>query len=119
MILPALALGQYAIARFPVQQAGSDRLLPAPSAAVLWARVSDEVDTRIRASKKSPQIDPQDWNSGTNHWVIHTLGEQTAIGSLLTKLRAEQVEDASPAAPMIRPEGQVKIIDFPAPESPA
>ena len=112
LLLPALSLGQYAIARSPMKQAGSDRLLTGPRAAVLWARVSDAVDARLRASTSAPQIKPEEWSSGFNHWIIHTPGDQSAIGPLLTELRAKQFGGAKMSAVMIGPQGRAKTIDF-------
>ncbi len=112
MLLPALALGQYAIARGLARQEGTDRTLPAPRAAVLWARVSPQVDRRLRAAQSAPQIKPADWNSGPHHWVIHSPGDQKAIGPLLTDLRRERFAGAAFSAVMLGPGGDVRIIDF-------
>ncbi len=89
MILPPVTMGHFAIAKAPTKLVGRDHSIPAPRAAILWARVSDEVDARLRAAREIPKLEAWEWNSGPNHWIVHTPGDQGAISPLLSQLQKE------------------------------
>jgi hemolysin-activating ACP:hemolysin acyltransferase len=74
-LLPALALNQFMAgeARLPDGQA-------VPSALVLWARVSEEIDARLSAAPRYPiRLHPNGWHSGDVYWIVDTIGEQKAV----------------------------------------
>ena len=75
MILPPVTMGHFAIAKAPTKLVGRDHSIPAPRAAILWARVSDKVDARLRAAREIPKLEAWEWNSGPIHWIVHTPGE--------------------------------------------
>jgi len=83
-VLPAIVTGQFLIAEKQSEQNG----FSSPVAAILWAHVSDEVDAKLSASPANlHQLAVTDWKSGTNTWIITSLGEQTILRGMLSKLR--------------------------------
>ena len=58
-----------------------------PVAVVLWANVSPEVDARLAVNESlSIKLDPAEWRSGKQIWVIATAGDPKVIGGILKKL---------------------------------
>jgi hemolysin-activating ACP:hemolysin acyltransferase len=81
-LLPALALNQYMAgeARLPDGQA-------VPTALVLWARVSAEIDARLSAAPRYPiRLHPNEWQSGDVIWIVDAVGEQKAVQQCIEAL---------------------------------
>ncbi len=80
LVVPALATGQFAIAEGQNKESG----LATPRAAILWASVSKEVDTRIAAQAGGPiRLKPSEWASGTHTWLVEAIGEPRAVKVLV------------------------------------
>ena len=90
-IMPALALGQYAIARRN-KPLLDGRTLPAPVGAVLYARVDNKTHKDLLGATKAPLLALDGWNSGENIWIIDTPGEPEAVGKLLNQLYDERFD---------------------------
>jgi hemolysin-activating ACP:hemolysin acyltransferase len=112
MIIPALGLGQYAMARVPDEIPGLEIRIPAPKAALLWASVTAEVDQRLRTAVTIPILKPHEWTGGPHHWLIHTPGDMKLHGDLIYRLRTERLAGQRLSALLIGPDGGVKIHDF-------
>jgi hemolysin-activating ACP:hemolysin acyltransferase len=81
-LIPALVLNQFmaAEARLPNGQA-------MPTAIVLWARVSAEIDARLSAAPRYPiRLHPNEWQSGDVIWIIDALGEPKAVQQCIEAL---------------------------------
>jgi hemolysin-activating ACP:hemolysin acyltransferase len=81
-LLPALALNQYMAgeARLPDGQA-------VPTALVLWARVSAEIDARLSAGPRYPiRLHSNEWQSGDVIWIVDAVGEQKAVQQCIEAL---------------------------------
>lgn len=84
-LIAPIMLGQYVLAgRSADEGAGSP-----PVAALLWARVSDAVDTRLAAAK-SARIDlaSDEWKSGDIVWLTEAVGDLRLVPKMVARLRA-------------------------------
>ncbi len=87
MVVPALQHGQVLIIDAQSKTIG----VPAPVAAVLWARVSPEIDAQLAASPdKRIRLQPQDWSSGHIHWIIEAIGDPRVISTVVDRLRNKE-----------------------------
>lgn len=86
MLVPPIATGQFLISEIKDPAEG----IPIPVAAVLWARVSAEVDKRLSATKARPKLSPTEWSSGTIPWLVDALGDPKETAVLIKHL-AEKV----------------------------
>lgn len=78
-----VALGQVAIAEAQSKETGAVM----PIAAVLWARVSPEVDRRLSDTEnETTSLNVNEWRSGNIPWIIEAIGERKALGKLLHQL---------------------------------
>ena len=109
MILPALTLGQFAIARRPVQVGAAGPSLQMPRAGILWASVTDPVHERLRTATRAPLLRADEWAGGAHHWIVHAPGDQTAVGPLIDALRRDRLGNAPLNALMVGPKGRVKV----------
>lgn len=92
-ILPAIGLGQFSIAY--AKHNGSPDALPA--AAVLWANVSDAIDQALSNSGDQPHaLGPADWTSGSNTWIVETIGNPAAVQNVLTRLVQTKLTGKAP-----------------------
>lgn len=89
MILPAVISGQAYIAELQHKEHGAR----APVAAVLWARVSTDVDARLTANiSHKLRLRADEWQSGEIHWIIDIAGEAHAIAGALAELAQTQLK---------------------------
>lgn len=85
MVLPALASGQFAIAEGRHKETG----LSAPRAMILWASVSNEVDSRLAANLGGHlRLKPSEWASGQNTWLIEAVGDARTLKTLIERTLA-------------------------------
>ena len=84
LVVPPIVAGQAMIAEAQNKKTG----LVAPAAAILWAKVSDEVDQRLsEAQGQSLNLSQQDWKSGDNPWLIITAGDPRLVKPLVEQLQ--------------------------------
>jgi len=110
--IPVIGYGQYAIARKQMQLAETNAVLPAPAAAILWARVSDDVHAKLLGATQMPTLTAGEWNSGDHFWIIDTPGDQKLMGGLLEALQRHAFAGQSFHAFMIKPDGALSIREF-------
>jgi hemolysin-activating ACP:hemolysin acyltransferase len=84
LVVPPLTSGQFLVAEAQSKAQG----FVTPVAAVLWAKVSKEVDHRLSQNlDKPPELAPKDWNSGEIGWLIVLAGTVQALAPLLKQLQ--------------------------------
>lgn len=90
MVVPAIVAEQFMIAEARSKESG----FLTPIAAVLWARVSEEVDQRLSENTGEPvKLDPNDWHSGDIPWLILAAGDQRVIKTLLQRVQKTVLKD--------------------------
>jgi cytolysin-activating lysine-acyltransferase len=83
LVGPAVGLGQFALVS--AQQAENGPL--AVAAAIWWAFVSPEVDQRLTESRDPHlKLQPQDWRSGDQPWIIEAIGEAKVVNDMVGRL---------------------------------
>ena len=86
MVVPAIATGQYLIARAQSKDNG----MKLPVAAVLWATVSETVDHRLSTELDRPiRLEPEEWKSGGIPWLICVTGDRRVVDDMLRKLQSD------------------------------
>jgi len=60
-----------------------------PYAFFTWAKVSDEVDKRLRGGE--PRIAPHEWQSGEHLWMIDMVAPFGGLDEMFDELRKEQL----------------------------
>lgn len=105
-LTPAIALGQYAMVGAQQQKDG-----PMGIAAVAWwAFVSPEVDKRLsESSSEFLHLEPKDWRSGPQPWVIDTAGDPKIIGELLKKLAEGSFKNQPAKIRAALPDGRIAV----------
>ena len=84
MVVPAIVTEQFMIAEARSKESG----FLTPIAAVLWARVSEEIDRRFSDNTRAAmKLDPKDWQSGDIPWLIVAAGDQRLIKTLLRRIQ--------------------------------
>ena len=87
MVLPALSLGQLAIAETKPDQSGMRQ----PLATLFWAAVSPEIDQRMSSQLEAPiRLRPDEWRSGDILWITDMIGD-LSTGHALVKSVLESV----------------------------
>ncbi len=88
-----VALGQVAIAEAQSKANGATM----PVAAVLWAKVSPEVDRRLSDTQnETTALAVNEWRSGDIPWIIEAIGERKALGTLLHQLMGTAFKSTPP-----------------------
>lgn len=87
LVVPAIATGQYSLAQARSKATGEIRTV----GVLLWASVSDAVDARLSGSTDHvTRLDPEDWRSGDNVWVVEGIGERSVIAQQIRQLRQRE-----------------------------
>jgi cytolysin-activating lysine-acyltransferase len=60
-----------------------------PFAFFTWAKVSDEIDQRLRSGV--PRIAPHEWQSGTHLWLIDAVSPFVQVDQMIDELRKEHL----------------------------
>jgi hemolysin-activating ACP:hemolysin acyltransferase len=90
LVLPPMQAGQFIIAHAASENGGRS-----PVGALLWARVSPEVDKRLSENLDKPIVlDAKEWNSGAIAWVVAAVGERDVINTMLGQLQSETLKGA-------------------------
>jgi hemolysin-activating ACP:hemolysin acyltransferase len=87
LLAPALVSGQFTVATAQSKANGAI----APAGAVLWARVSEEVDKRLAAAPLAPlRLAPKEWTSGDIGWVVACVGDGRVLKEMVARLQAKE-----------------------------
>ncbi len=98
MVLPPVLAGQFYLAEATVASTGAR----APVAAVTWARVSEEVDAKLReGAGQSIRLRPDEWTSGDTFWLIDIIGDPRGLANALRWLLDEPFKNR-PAYVVVR-----------------
>jgi hemolysin-activating ACP:hemolysin acyltransferase len=82
LLLPPVALGQYALADSKLS-GGEVKL----TAFALWAQVSNEVDFRLSVAPRHPiRLLPNEWRSGDIFYVIEAVGVASSVQQIIKTL---------------------------------
>jgi hemolysin-activating ACP:hemolysin acyltransferase len=83
LVLPAIASNQVAVLDAP----NNANIMSGPAAAILFARVSPEVDQRLSNSPAfRVRLKPEEWTSGNIPWLVEAVGEPAAVNALVKML---------------------------------
>jgi hemolysin-activating ACP:hemolysin acyltransferase len=92
MVLPPVAAGQF----YVVEASHKERGFRAPIAAVTWAFVSEEVDTRLREQAgQHVRLRPDEWKSGNIGWLIDAVGSGEGLNAALQWLAGGPFKERS------------------------
>jgi cytolysin-activating lysine-acyltransferase len=106
LVAPAVALGQFALVNAQHVENGP----MAVAAATWWAFVSPEVDQRLSESRDPHlKLQPQEWRSGDQPWVIEAIGEAKVVNDLVGKLAENYFKGKHPKIRAILPDGRVAV----------
>lgn len=87
LALPAIRCNQVAVAEAR-DKAGN----LVPVAAVVWAKVSAEVDRRLTADANfPPQLKSDEWSSGDIPWVVMAVGSEKACQASIAQISKNQL----------------------------
>ena len=109
MVLPPVLAGQFYVAEATVSESG----FRAPVAAVTWARVSVEVDARLRENAgKQIRLRPDEWSSGEIYWCIDLVGDIRGLNIALGWLLAGPFKDVACFTAMREADGSATIAEL-------
>lgn len=92
LLVPPLLLNQFSLAEARSKENG----FSAPLGFALWARLSDELDARMKADPGATlRLKPEDWNSGPHLWLIEAVGPANIVKALITRLAQNQFKGQS------------------------
>jgi cytolysin-activating lysine-acyltransferase len=87
LVVPALLSGQVSVATAQSRTNGATMTV----GAVLWARVSAEVDRRLAAHPgETMRLAPKEWTSGEIVWVVASAGDGRVLGEMLKRLAKQE-----------------------------
>lgn len=93
LVMPALMTNQVTTVRGKLKD---QRGLTVPLGLALWAHVSEDVDKKLEAQKKSNipfRLAPQDWKSGDILWLLDVIGPKEVAPALVKKLEETVLKD--------------------------
>ena len=95
LVLPPLLVGQFALAhtlmqpsaKAPKNDSPQEGGVLVPVAVALWARVSANMHKALLENlEKQPRLQPADWTSGNNLWLMAVAGDRRAVPKFLEQL---------------------------------
>ena len=91
LLLPAISANQFMTLRGKVKDKdGKETGLTIPVGLALWAKVSEEVDAKLKAQKDAGapfRLAPQDWKSGDIAWLMLSVGPEAIVEKLSEKFK--------------------------------
>jgi hemolysin-activating ACP:hemolysin acyltransferase len=106
LVMPGIALGQFAVAEAQSRDTG----VVVPAGAVLWAFVSEAVDARLCANLDQPiRLEPGDWRSGGIPWVVLAVGDGRVVGALLQQTSKTVFRGTAPKMRVRQSDGTVMV----------
>jgi len=83
LVVPPLLSGQVSVATAQSKNNG----VTAPVGAILWARVSADVDKRLASQAgKAIRLAPEEWKCGDIVWVVASVGDGRVLREMLKQL---------------------------------
>lgn len=107
LVAPALLLDQYLAAKKKTEEGDASMLV----GVAMWAKVSDEIDAKIRANPAAPiRLQMAEWNSGPHHWLVDMIAITPARGALLRDMQKRVGEDVAINIRSKTPDGQPAVV---------
>ncbi len=72
-VMPAILLEQFRIYYAPVPGKAGEQGATQPAGCAIWARVSDEVEARLKEAGANARLKLQDWRSGNKPYLIEII----------------------------------------------
>ena len=120
LVLPPLIVGQFGLAHAPQTRgngsngagtAGDPVLVPV--AVALWARVSTNVDKALSENlDKQVRLQPADWASGNNVWLMVLGGDPRAVPKFIEQLVEKDFKGRQVKMRLRGSDGKVMIKTF-------
>lgn len=108
-VVPAVLSGQLLV----VEATSKDSGAHAPIAYVIWARVSDEVDQRLRAAPSAQlALTAEEWTSGDHIWIVDMAGDHDVLLQALEKLLTTRFKAEPVTALLPDATGQLRPADL-------
>lgn len=105
-VAPPLSLGQIALMASKPQDGAPSAL----AAAAWWAYVSPEVDDRLTASRELHlTLQPDEWRSGDQPWIIDAIGEPRLVSELVKTLAERHFVGRSAKLRAVMPDGRLAV----------
>jgi cytolysin-activating lysine-acyltransferase len=105
-LAPAIALGQFAL--LGAQQTENGPM--AVAGAAWWAFVSPDVDQRLTESRDAHlRLEPAEWKSGDQPWVIEAIGDPKLVNELVKRLAERNFKGKTAKLRAFLPDGRVAV----------
>jgi hemolysin-activating ACP:hemolysin acyltransferase len=105
LVVPAVALGHYALAEAQSKETGA----VSPVGAVLWAFVSEDVDKRLSDLAAPLRLKPNEWRSGNIPWIVLATGDMRVLAGLIQQLTKTTFKDQAPKMRARGSDGKVTV----------
>ena len=123
LVLPPLMHGQFVLAHTRMSQPDTKNKEEAkksatlvPVAVALWARVSANVDKALSENLGAPiKLQPADWTSGDNFWLLALAGDQRALPKFLAQLGKTEFKGRQVKMRKRGPDGKVVVVNLASP----
>jgi hemolysin-activating ACP:hemolysin acyltransferase len=114
-LMPCIAANQYVVAGAKLE--GRD--VADPIAVVMWACVSDEVDSRMSGLAAAPvALAQHEWSCGPHIWIIDAIGPAKVIEAMISQLAAGPLKDRPVKLRRRNPQGQITVDTWPIAAAP-
>ncbi len=121
LVLPPIMSGQWRLGQTRADALGEKspdtdvkRTTVLPSAAILWASVSPEIDKRLSENlDQAIHLRPDEWLSGDNLWLIVAAGDKRVVPKFLRQLAKTDFKGKTVKYRVTGPDGKVvvKVLD--------
>lgn len=105
LVAPPVRSGQFMLAGKRLQKNG----MVVPTAALMWARVSDEIDKQLAASNKPVRLSPKAWTSGENLWLIEAVGDPALVPKMIEQLGSREWKGKTVKVRARQPDGSLGV----------
>ena len=119
LVLPPVMAGQFRLAQIPSQYGrakgqqsgkGQEGGVLVPVAVALWARVSPHIDKSLSENlDKQVRLQPGDWASGDNLWLMAVAGDRRAVPKFLEQLGETEFKGQHVKMRLRGPDGKVVV----------
>jgi cytolysin-activating lysine-acyltransferase len=122
LVLPPLILGQFVLAHTHMYQPDAKNKEKSatlvPVAVALWARASSNVDRALSENLGAPiKLQPADWMSGDNFWLLALAGDQRVLPKFLAQLSQTEFKGRKVKMRKRGPDGKVVVENLPSPST--
>lgn len=90
-VLPAVLRGLFVVAEGHSKAKGP----LGPLAAVLWAKVNSQVDTRLTQGKETA-LAASEWHCGDIPWIVEAVGDRRVLAAVIKRLQGNEFKGRAP-----------------------